>query len=123
MESFEHQCISNPTLNRSSSWFDAVNTEFFFEQSQVKNVRSIGNRILEDSTHSQIDLLNEDQQYKRHLKNELNISNSSVYCENNAIISYAPCQGPRPWNFAQCYGFYGQPACPLSKIIDMEDFM
>lgn len=35
----------------------------------------------------------------------------------------APCQGPRPWNFSYCYGFYGEPACPLVNIIDMEDFM
>lgn len=43
--------------------------------------------------------------------------------DGNALVTYAPCQGPRPWNFAQCYGFYDQPACPLLNIIDMEDFM
>ncbi|GAB0087527.1 protein similar [Sergentomyia squamirostris] len=37
--------------------------------------------------------------------------------------SYAPCQGPRPWNFAYCYGFYGEPPCPFANMIDMEDFM
>lgn len=39
------------------------------------------------------------------------------------VPAYAPCQGPRPWNFSYCYGFYGEPACPLVNIIDMEDFM
>lgn len=39
------------------------------------------------------------------------------------LNGYAPCQGPRPWNFAQCYGSYGEPACPLVNIIDIEDFM
>lgn len=39
------------------------------------------------------------------------------------LNGYAPCEGPRPWNFAQCYGFYGEPACPLAKIGDIEDFM
>ncbi|XP_055300889.1 protein similar isoform X2 [Sitodiplosis mosellana] len=48
---------------------------------------------------------------------------SSLVGDGNALLSYAPCQGPRPWNFAQCYGFYGQPACSMLKIIDMEDFM
>lgn len=123
MESIEHQYIWYLPLNRSSTWFDVVNTEFFFEQSQVKNVRSIGNRIFEDNTHTQVDLLHEDQQYKRQLNSDMKVLNSSVYCENNAIKSYAPCQGPMPWNFAQCYGFYGQTACPLAEIIDMEDFM
>lgn len=37
--------------------------------------------------------------------------------------SYAPCDGPRPWNYAYCYGYYGEPACPLINMVDMEDFM
>lgn len=126
MESFEPQCISTPPLIpliRSSTWFNAVNTEFFFEQCQVKKIRLIGNQIFGNNTNTQVELLHEDQQYERQLNNNLKVSNSSVCCENIAMISYAPCQGPKPWNFAQCYGFYGQPACPLAKIIDMEDFM
>lgn len=39
------------------------------------------------------------------------------------LPDYAPCQGPRPWNFSYCYGFYGEPACPLVNLVDMEDFM
>lgn len=39
------------------------------------------------------------------------------------IPEYAPCQGPRPWNYSYCYGFYGEPACPLVNLVDMEDFM
>lgn len=55
-------------------------------------------------------------------------SDANVKTENNQALAeplngYAPCQGPRPWNFAQCYGFYGEPACPLVNIIDIEDFM
>lgn len=54
--------------------------------------------------------------------------NANVRAENTVAFAeplngYAPCQGPRPWNFAQCYGFYGEPACPLVDIIDIEDFM
>ncbi|ETN58582.1 hypothetical protein AND_009825 [Anopheles darlingi] len=37
--------------------------------------------------------------------------------------SYAPCQGPPPWNYAHCYGYYGQDACPYVNMVDMEDFM
>ena len=37
--------------------------------------------------------------------------------------SYAPCEGPKPWNFNYCYGYFGEPPCPFSNIIDMEDFM
>lgn len=123
MESFKHQSISNLSLNRSSTWFEAVNAEFFFEQSQVKHVRSNGNRIFEENTHQPLEHLHEDHHHQRQLNNHLKISNLSAHCDSKSIISYAPCQGPKPWNFAQCYGFYDQPACPLAKIIDMEDFM
>lgn len=34
-----------------------------------------------------------------------------------------PCQGPQPWSYAQCYGFYGDAPCQYVDIIDMEDFM
>lgn len=37
--------------------------------------------------------------------------------------SYAPCDGPRPWNYDYCYGYYGEPACPMISMVDMEDFM
>lgn len=47
------------------------------------------------------------------LKNEIDIP----------LPEYAPCQGPRPWNYAYCYGFYGEPACPMINLVDMEDFM
>lgn len=48
---------------------------------------------------------------------------SSLYGEDSSMATYAPCQGPAPWNFSQCYGFYGQAPCSLVNIIDMEDFM
>lgn len=46
------------------------------------------------------------------------------YSDQNQM-SFPPCQGSQqhPWNFAHCYGFYGEPACQFSNIIDMEDFM
>ncbi|KAG4078141.1 hypothetical protein HA402_002193, partial [Bradysia odoriphaga] len=48
---------------------------------------------------------------------------SDYSCTFPDIPTYAPCQGPRPWNFAYCYGYYGEPACPLINMVDMEDFM
>lgn len=52
---------------------------------------------------------------------------ANVKTENTTLAEplngYAPCQGPQPWNFAQCYGFNDEPACPLVNIIDIEDFM
>lgn len=39
------------------------------------------------------------------------------------IPTYPPCQGPQPWNYAQCYGYYGEPPCQFANVVDMEDFM
>lgn len=43
------------------------------------------------------------------------------YPEQMAI--YPPCQGPQPWNYAYCYGYYGEEPCPYVNVVDMEDFM
>ena len=37
--------------------------------------------------------------------------------------TYPPCQGPQPWNYAQCYGYYGDAPCQYADVVDMEDFM
>lgn len=37
--------------------------------------------------------------------------------------TYAPCQGPQPWNYAYCYGSYDEAPCQFSNVVDMEDFM
>uniref|UniRef100_A0A182FL37 Uncharacterized protein n=1 Tax=Anopheles albimanus TaxID=7167 RepID=A0A182FL37_ANOAL len=52
-------------------------------------------------------------------------SGSAVFLEQPYLsASYAPCQGPPPWNYAYCYGYYGQDACPyVNPMVDMEDFM
>lgn len=39
------------------------------------------------------------------------------------VQTYPPCQGPQPWNFAQCYGYYGDAPCQFADVVDMEDFM
>lgn len=37
--------------------------------------------------------------------------------------TYPPCEGPQPWNYAQCYGYYGEAPCQFANVVDMEDFM
>lgn len=52
---------------------------------------------------------------------------SAGFSDGNYFIdnaqTYPPCQGPQPWNFAQCYGYYGEAPCQFANIVDMEDFM
>lgn len=47
--------------------------------------------------------------------------NGNYFIDN--AQTYPPCQGPQPWNFAQCYGYYGEAPCQFANVVDMEDFM
>lgn len=146
---------------RSPTWFEAVNSEFFYEQNQIQDMKSNHHMytagvvhptlniheqpltimatteptlplppppIPPSVTHTSMDYyqppipmhFNTDAHY---LSSSLPLPAYVDDANGNALVTYAPCQGPRPWNFAQCYGFYGQPACSLVNIIDMEDFM
>lgn len=48
--------------------------------------------------------------------------NSGQYFQDQNA-DHAPCQGPQPWNYAYCYGFYGESPCQFADVTDMEDFM
>ena len=48
-------------------------------------------------------------------------SGENYFIEN--VQTYPPCQGPQPWNFAHCYGYFGDAPCQFANVIDMEDFM
>lgn len=145
------------------TWYEAVNSEFFYEQNQIQDMKSNNQHMYMNSavsvvptspilnvheqpltmlstieqTHTNIEYyqqpsamhFNNDANYLSPppppppLQQHLPLPSTSFVDDGNSMVSYAPCQGPRPWNFAQCYGFYGQPPCSLLNIIDMEDFM
>lgn len=172
MDYYGQSSAATVTTGRSPTWYEAVNSEFFYDKNQIQDMNSnnhhmyatsgvaaatthhsVNNVVHEqpltilttaEQTHTNIDY------YQRpipmHFSSDANYlqtavpsltppssspstllssssSTSYVNGDGNALVTYAPCQGPRPWNFAQCYGFYGQPACSLLNIIDMEDFM
>lgn len=50
-----------------------------------------------------------------------NVGQSLEYHLDNS--AYAPCQGPQPWSYAYCYGYYGESPCTFIETVDMEDFM
>lgn len=146
------QSMATVPTGRSPTWYEAVNSEFFYEQNQIQDMKSNNHQIFTpnvtnpmvnvhdqpltvlttaEQTHSSMDYYQ--PPIAMHFNNDANYLPSpslplppplpSYVGDGNALVTYAPCQGPRPWNFAQCYGFYGQPACSLVNIIDMEDFM
>lgn len=51
--------------------------------------------------------------------------NSGVQSSNYSGFAhpFAPCNTPKPWDFGYCYGSYGDSACQMANLVDMEDFM
>lgn len=122
---------STSPIGRLPSWFEAVNSEFYYEQTQIQDMKAQSRQTIyanyvqmPEQTSTAIEHI---ENYQRPISakfaSNANYLALTEFDNSVAIESHAPCQGPRPWNFAQCYGFYGQPACPLGNIIDMEDFM
>lgn len=141
MDFYTHPSITTVPTGRASTWFEAVNSEFCYEQKQIKDLNSNSLQLygISAADHS-VDMREQPLTaltttepihanvgyYQRpismHYNNGYSATGSYVG-DGNELMTYAPCQGPRPWNFAQCYGFYDQPPCALLNIIDMEDFM
>lgn len=136
----------NASTEPTTSWYDAVNSEFYYEQNQINNMKTNtnGNTFINSVqneaivAHSQsTTMITTAEQLHTNIQNHLrpismhfNNNNNGNYTissyndvPDSTYMTYAPCQGERPWNFARCYGFNGEPACPLVNIIDMEDFM
>lgn len=65
-------------------------------------------------------------QYDYYVENPTAINSNNMqsgYFIDN-VQSYPPCQGPQPWNYAECYGYYGEAPCQFAAVgVDMEDFM
>lgn len=59
--------------------------------------------------------------YNQSIDSSAGFSGGSYFTDN--AQTYPPCQGPQPWNFAQCYGYYGEAPCQFANVVDMEDFM
>lgn len=179
MDYYGQSGAANVPTGRSPTWYEAVNSEFFYDKNQIQDMNSNNHQMYAtggvaaatahhtvnnvheqpltmlttaEQTHTNIDYYQRPtpMQQSNHVSMQFSsdanymptavpslpppsspsslLSSSSsatsyVNGDGNALVTYAPCQGPRPWNFAQCYGFYGQPACSLLNIIDMEDFM
>lgn len=114
---------STPSVGHSPTWYEAVNSEFYYQQTQIHEMKSNSNQQMYVNSAQIPEQMEYIENYQPLISTQF-ASNQTYFDENNVTMhSYAPCQGPRPWNFAQCYGFYGEPACPLVNIIDMEDFM
>ena len=91
--------------------------------------------IYENSNVQQVPAFNQDYNvqytdYQSHANNQMIYQNNvqHTYVPSGEFYqeltpTYPPCQGPQPWNFAQCYGYYGEAPCQFADVIDMEDFM
>lgn len=91
--------------------------------------------IYENANMQQVPAFNQDynaqySDYQLHANNQMIYQNNvqQTYVPSGDFYqeltpTYPPCQGPQPWNFAQCYGYYGEAPCQFADVIDMEDFM
>lgn len=150
MEFFGQSNVATVPTGHSPTWFEAVNSEFHYDQHRKQDVQlennnnhhmyttanGVANPVLnlhenpltmtttDEPIQSNMDYYQRStsMDYTNDDSHLPSPSSSSLYVDDN-IATYAPCQGPPPWNFAQCYGYYGQAPCSLVNIIDMEDFM
>lgn len=150
MEFYGQSNVATVPNGHSPTWIDAVNSEFYYDQHRKQDVQlktnnmyttasgvanstfNLPEHLLTMATATTAEEIQKNMEYYQRptpmdYNNNDNYlpspSTSSSYVDDNSAINYAPCQGPPPWNFAQCYGFYGQAPCSLVNIIDMEDFM
>lgn len=129
----------NEIMQPSQAWWEAVNSEFIYEQGQVHNMNTVSPYTPNVDPYQELQCVNPstcgypiDPTYSPTADSSLEPfhSDRQTYCQTSpeygnfpVIATYPPCQGPRPWNYAYCYGYYGEPACPLINMVDMEDFM
>lgn len=105
-------------------------------QNYVENGNLVFNNVFDDSVVPPNHYENGTQQMPSY-QNYPNPMQSTAYldqCANQNVAfaggshfndtsqNYAPCQGT-PWNFAHCYGYYGEAPCQYADVVDMEDFM
>jgi hypothetical protein len=86
----------------------------------LSNIRNSINQQVQ--TFQNYSNTNEMQQTPGYISGQsLGYSGGNFFTDN--AQTYPPCQGPKPWNFAQCYGYYGEAPCQYTNVVDMEDFM
>lgn len=134
------------------AWWEAVTSEFVYEQGQVHslNVPQFSTYDHQQPVSSQSTQASYNPAYQNSsgpnsplaYSNQRSPSDRFSVCSNYDAYNtsspspeylaagsyplpgtYAPCDGPRPWNYDYCYGYYGEPACPMISMVDMEDFM
>lgn len=103
----------------SPDWWKAINSELIYEHAN-KNQYDLAYPHYDQSN---LDTMTCAQSYPITNNDSIDMCYiNSDYCYPE-MQSYAPCEGPKPWNFAYCYGSYGEPACQFANMVDMEDFM
>lgn len=116
--------------NNFSAYDDSVVPTNFYENSNNDNVSSYQPyQTQQQQTFNQIPSSSNAVESYSHNNNNSDNTHTGVYPTNfnyayaDSLQTHPPCVGPQPWNFAQCYGYYGDAPCQFANVIDMEDFM
>lgn len=102
-------------LNYGNHYEDCVVPSNQFENSNSQHMQSYPNY----SNH--VEMPPQNAYYEPSFSQNGAFTDGNYFTDN--MQTYPPCQGPQPWNFAQCYGYYGEAPCQFSNVVDMEDFM
>lgn len=106
--------VENGNFYYGGGYGDSVvpSNQFVGNNHQMQNYQSYPNQSILPPTNNL---------YNQNVEANAGHQAANYFIDN--VQSYPPCQGPQPWNFAQCYGYYGEEPCQFANVVDMEDFM
>lgn len=126
-QQFFTAAANNECVNSNNNYEDGVVPSNSFENGYQQQMHLI-------QPNNYVASNNQFNNYYYGVNSDINAAGSSVTSydnnpnmngsDNYSYQSYVPCRGPRPWNFAECFGFYGEAPCQYANVaVDMEDFM
>lgn len=128
-QSENYQNYNNTVANFNSFDDSVVPTNFY--ENNIENAQSY--QVYQQQNFNQVNLYSNITESSNIVSNTVKTNNysntNSAYGTNynyayaESLQTHPPCGGPQPWNFAQCYGYYGDAPCQFANVIDMEDFM
>ncbi|KAL7022431.1 hypothetical protein ACKWTF_012240 [Chironomus riparius] len=127
-----YQYYNNISVNFNSFGDSVVPSNFYENNNENASLQSY--QMHQQPNINQSNFYSNATESVNILSNVVNTNNftntNSAYTTNcnyayaESLQTHPPCHGgPQPWNFAQCYGYYGDAPCQFSNVIDMEDFM
>lgn len=126
-ENFQYYSNTAANFNNFNSFDDSVVPSNFYENNN-DNANFLPYQMHQQSSSNQANFYSNVVESSSVNTNTFTSTNNAYVTNYNfaypeSLQTHPPCAGPQPWNFAQCYGYYGDAPCQFANVIDMEDFM